>query len=388
MEIHARSQRGSKRWVDWLAGRIPDPVTRLRFLQTVAPDPELIQRQKAGLAQLIFTAVLPVLLAILSVMQTGGHVQPVYKPARRSNIARSQTNLPVNDVWLVEKSARWETYSNGLRIDNQFRVSSRPRSYLAFPLQDGEESGGKRQTDAVGIVFHATQSRQAPFEADQNGVLKKIGESLLEYVQRKRAYHFLIDRFGRVYRVVAETDSANHAGYSVWADQDWLYVNLNQSFLGVAIEAETRPGQDEPEMSPAQLRATGMLTEMLRRTYKIAADHCVTHAQVSVNPSNMQVGYHTDWASGFPFTQLGLPDNYERALPAIWAYGFEYSQEFSEWAGARLGKGLQAGERELAELAEESGRSLRSYRKLLQNQYHTRLTEVRRANAAETDDSE
>jgi hypothetical protein len=293
--------------------------------------------------------------------------------------------VPVNNVWLVEKSASSEIYSNGLRIDDQFRVSNRPRSYLAFPL---EGTQGVRRTEPAGIVFHATQSRQAPFEADQNRVLKRIGESLLEYVQRKRAYHFLIDRFGRVYRVVAETDSANHAGNSVWADDEWLYINLNQSFLGVAIEAESRPGPEEPELNPGQLRAAGMLIEMLRSVYKIPADHCVTHAQVSVNPTNMLVGYHTDWASGFPFAQLGLPDNYARPLPAIWASGFEPSPEFSEWAGAPLGSGLQAGEAELAAAAEASGRSLRSYRKLLQNHYRTRLAEVRRANSSESDDSE
>ena len=291
-------------------------------------------------------------------------------------------------VWLVEKTSSSEVYSNGLRIDNRFRVSNHPRTYLAFPLKGDPRTSGVRRTEPAGIVFHATQSRQAPFEADQNGVLKKIGESLLEYVQRKRAYHFLIDRFGRVYRVVAEADSANHAGFSVWADDEWLYINLNQSFVGVAIEAQSRPGESEPEMSPAQLRAAGMLTEMLRNLYKIPGERCVTHAQVSVNPSNMQVGYHTDWASGFPFAQLGLPDNYARPLPAIWAYGFEYSPEFLEWAGERLGAGLRAGETELAAAAEDSNLSLHGYRKLLQTQYHVRLAEVRRANAAETEDSE
>ena len=387
MEIHAQPQPGSKPWVDWLAGKIPDPVTRLRFLQTVAPPTELPCR-KTGLAQLAATALVPVLVAALAVIQTGGHIRPVSKPIRRVVARQARSNLAENVVWLVEKTSSSEVYSNGLRIDNRFRVTNHPRTYLAFLLKSDPRTSGVRRTEPAGIVFHATQSRQAPFEAGQNGVLKKIGESLLEYVQRKRAYHFLIDRFGRVYRVVAETDAANHAGNSVWADDEWLYINLNQSFLGVAIEAQSRPGENEPEMSPAQLRAAGMLTEMLRGLYKIPGDHCVTHAQVSVNPSNMQVGYHTDWASGFPFAQLGLPDNYARPLPAIWASGFGYSPEFLEWAGERLGAGVRAGEAELAGAAAESDQSLHGYRKLLQNRYHVRLAEVRRANAAESDDSE
>jgi N-acetylmuramoyl-L-alanine amidase len=385
VELQGQSQPASKPWVDWLAGRIPDPVTRLRFLQMVAPAPELVEHRKSRLAQLMLAVVLPALAAVLALVQTGGYLRPVSKPLRHVTATRAHISVPANSVWLVDKSDSSEIYSNGLRIDDQFRVSNRPRSYLAFPL-DGTK--GVRRSEPIGIVFHATQSRQAPFEADQNRVLKRIGESLLEYVQRKRAYHFLVDRFGRVYRVVAETDSANHAGYSVWADDERLYINLNQSFLGVAIEAENRPGADDPELSPGQLRAVGMLTEMLRSVYKIPADHCVTHAQVSVNPSNMLVGYHTDWASGFPFAQLGLPNNYAHPLPAIWAYGFESSPEFSEWAGAPLGAGLQAGEAELAAAAESSGRSLRTYRKLLQNQYRTSLAEVRRANSSESDDSE
>jgi len=53
-----------------------------------------------------------------------------------------------------------------------------------------------------------------------------------------------------------------------------------------------------------------MLTRMLRSRYSIAAENCVTHAQVSVNPSNMQLSYHVDWAAAFSFAALGLPDNY------------------------------------------------------------------------------
>ena len=43
----------------------------------------------------------------------------------------------------------------------------------------------------MGIVFHTTESRQAPFEAQQNRLLKRLGGSFLEYVQRKPAYNFL-----------------------------------------------------------------------------------------------------------------------------------------------------------------------------------------------------
>ena len=384
MGLQSDSQSYAKPWVTWFAGRIDDPVSRLRFLQAVAPPPERAAR-RARLVHLVAPGCLAVAFTALCLIQAGGHPRPVPKALRSAALPRPPASPPAGTVWLVEKTDGFEVYSNGLRIDDRYQVANRTRSYLAFPLTGGS---GVRRSEPAGIVFHATQSRQAPFEADQNGVLKRIGESLLEYIRRKHAYHFLIDRFGRVYRVVEESDSANHAGYSVWSDAQWLYVNLNQSFLGIAIEALNRPGDEALEMSPAQLRATAMLIEMLRNRYQIPAENCVTHAQVSVNPSNMQVGYHTDWASGFPFGQLGLPDNYLRPLPALWAFGFESNPDYLQWAGHRLARALEATEAELGDAAETAGVSLHAYRKSLQARYRERLAAVRRANSADSDESE
>jgi hypothetical protein len=383
--IQPSSQPYSKPLVDWFAGRIEDPVRRLRFLQAVAPPPELVSARRARVARLIVPAFLTLTMTALCLVQAGGHLRPVPKTLPPVLLPRSAGTRPLNNVWLVEKTDGSEVYSNGLRIDTHSSVSNRPRSYLAFPLKG---TAPAHRTEPAGIVFHATQSRQAPFEADQNHLLRKIGESLLESVRRKRAYHYLIDRFGRVYRVVVENDSANHAGNSVWSDFRWFYLNLNQSFLGIAIEAWSHPGQEEPEMSPAQLRAAAMLIEMLRNRYQIAAENCVAHAQVSVNPSNMQVGYHTDWASGFPFEQVGLPDNYAQPLPALWAFGFESNPDYVQWAGHRLGLALESSESQVGAAAEQAGLSVRAYRKSLQNHYREWLARVRRANSAESDDSE
>jgi len=117
-----------------------------------------------------------------------------------------------------------------------------------------------------------------------------------------------------------------------------------------------------------------MLTEMLRARYGIPAANCVTHAQVSVNPDNMRVGYHTDWASSFPFAQLGLPDNYTRPLPAIVAFGFEYDATFVEWAGTRLYAGVELAEQQLAR--EAAGRPVAELRKRLRERYRARLAEA------------
>jgi len=375
--------------VNWCASQIPDPVARLKFLRRTAPRLNLVPKQ-------VPWRMLGLLLALGLIASSGAYfliqrekpIQPVVVQIRPVQPAAAAAPATPADVWQVEKTANSEVYSNGLRIDTGFTVSNHPRSYLAFPIDQPAPSQGVRRSEPAGIVFHTTESRQAPFEPDQNRVLKKLGESLLEYVRRKRAYHYLIDRFGRVYRVVAETDAANHSGNSIWADDQWLYINLNQSFLGVSVEARTEPGQEEAEMSPAQIRAAAMLTEMLRSRYHIPAANCVTHGQVSVNPSNLQIGYHIDWASSFPFEQVGLPDNYQRALPALWAAGFEFDQAFRQKAGDRIGAGVQLAEDRLAARAAEAGMPVRAYRKLLQKRYRQQLEAVRQANADAAEESE
>jgi hypothetical protein len=222
-------------------------------------------------------------------------------------------------------------------------------------------------------LFHTTESLQAPFERDHNRLLKQVGESTLDYVRRHRAYNFLIDRFGRVYRIVKEEHAAQHAGHSVWADAQWLYIFLNDAFLGVSFEAKTQPGSEESPISPAQMRAGAMLTEMLRSRYDIPLTNCVTHAQVSVNSSNMRIGWHTDWAAGFPFRELNLPDNYAQPIAAVALLGFEYDEQYLRVAGARLRAGLELAEEAIRRRAATEGLSLAAWRKTLQRLYHQRL---------------
>jgi len=367
-------------WIEWFARRIDDPVARLQYLQKVRPLAFPQMRRWRAIWQLSMAAL--VLLAVLGsffLTRASARVKTVAAEVPKTHLSEKPAS-PAAKVWLVDKTAESETYSNGLRIDTRYMVANHPRSYLAFPV-DRPDSSGVRRNQPAGIVFHTTESRQAPFEASENRTLKRIGESLLDYVRRKYAYHFLIDRFGRVYSIVPETDAANHAGFSVWADDTWFYLNLNESFLGVSFEARTEPGQVEPSVSAAQVRSAAMLTEMLRDHYDLSPWNCVTHAQVSVNPDNMRVGFHTDWASSFPFAQLGLPDNYARPLPALTAFGFEYDATFLRWAGTRLYGGVELAEGQLSRAAAASGVTEEALRKMLRKRYSQHLAEVRRVDA-------
>jgi len=359
-------------WVERVAGHIHDPILRLRFLKTVAPaDPGRPRRWPLKF-WLLAVVVFALGLAVLIFMLTRPPLHPPRRPANAVRRAEPAVPLPaanphaVTDVWLVEKNGELETYSNGLRIDTRFTIATHHRSYLAFPANGGQPA---RRTEPAGIVFHTTESPQAPFAPSENGVLKRLGESLLEYVRRRQAYNFLIDRFGRTYRVVTESDAANHSGYSAWADDNWSYINLNESFLGIAFEAVSPGTRWSAQMNPAQVRSAAMLVEWLRGRYHIPASNCVAHAQVSVNPANMLVGMHHDWAAGLPFEELGLPDNYALPLPALWAYGFDCDANFTGRAGGRMQAGIEAARAILARKATAAGLSPLQYRNRLRQRY-------------------
>jgi hypothetical protein len=371
----------SRRSTDGAAALIDDPILRLRFLRTLATVECSASRRRLFLRMLALLALLVVVACWFLVPRAAARATFSAASSPRIQRVSATSGLPLPAVWLVEQNHDADIYSNGLRIDNRYSVSTRARSYFAFP-RDHPDGQGTQRTDPAGIVFHTTESMQAPFEAEQNRVLTRIGESLLLYVRRRRAYNFVVDRFGRVYRVVPEGDIADHAGYSVWSDDEWIYVNLNESFLGVSLEARTSPAQGEPEISPAQVRAAAMLIEMLRGRYRIAAGNCVTHGQVSVNPSNMLVGHHTDWASAFPFGQLGLPDNYSRPLPAVMLFGFASDPDFRQRAGERVHQGVELAQAELRMRAGALGLTPEHYRAALQKQFRKRLEQMHHEHAA------
>lgn len=277
----------------------------------------------------------------------------------------------VTDVWLVEEKAGAEVYSNGLRVDTRLAVANERRSYPVFS-RSGPAQVAEWRDAPVGIVYHSTENHVAPFERDHNARIRHVGRWLLHYVQARKAYHFVVDRFGRVFRVVEEGDAANHAGLSVWADARRLYVNLNRSFFGVAFEAQSASGE-AGRLTPAQMLSGRLLTEMLRSKYGIAAAACVTHAQVSVAPAIRRIGNHLDWASGFPFEGLGLPDNYGVALPAVAQFGFAYDADFLKVADTRLWKGLALGAEQLRQDAAAAGLAPGPYRNALEERYRKML---------------
>jgi hypothetical protein len=366
--------------VAWRASRIADPVERLRFLRrwlgdqrawTISPAAEsrsFWQRQRLAVLSIAALFILPGSSALNS-----GRLwtqPPAPAPAAPA--------VEVAAPWVVESAADHETWSNGLRVERAWEVEGQPRSYAAidltkegFPLTEVSDA-------PVGLVFHTTESHLAPLEEAGSSKLLSAGAVALAYVREKRGYHYVIDRFGRAWRVVREADAANHAGNSVWAARGRAWLQLNHAFLGLAVEGRSVRGEEAPFITPAQTHTLRLLVEALRGRYRIAAENCITHAQVSVNPANDRIGYHTDWGAGFPYAAVGLPDNYALPLAGLAVFGFQYNPALLEQTGAAYWRGIAAAENAVRQAAAAQGTTAAAYRRLLAERYHLLLRDSQR----------
>jgi hypothetical protein len=290
-------------------------------------------------------------------------ISPVAKPRSVAvAIPEAKPSPTPGKVFLVEHKATGDLYSNGLAVRAAFQTIASLRIYKRLDrktLQPLDSSAAP-----AGIVFHTTESLIAPIEPGQVNALSRSREDVLSHVRQDRLYNFVIDRFGQVFRVVPESQTAFHAGHSVWADETFIYIDLNESFIGVAFEMKA--GETA---TTAQRHAGKLLTEMLRSKYAIPDGNCVTHAQVSVNPDNLRIGYHTDWGSGFPFEEIGLAVGYRAHIAAVEVFGFGYDEHFLEAVGGRPWEGLLAAEQQILIDAAAHSTIGSRYRTTIQQKY-------------------
>ncbi len=253
-------------------------------------------------------------------------------------------------VWRVESGPGFELYSNGLRVELEFATEHQPRRYRVFSWA-AQAPSGEELAQPAGIMFHTSESDVWPMDEAHNENLRESSHNLLRYIRRLKLYNYVVDRFGRVYRVVREEHKANHAGNSVWRNGDQVYLGLNHSFLGICFETRWEGGHVLP-ITAAQLNAGRQLTDWLRQRWQVPPEMCVGHGLASVNPRKRLIGHHVDWARGFPFAAFGLPDQYAAASPAVELFGFGYDEDLVKamgepWPGVRKAE---------AALAEEAGR--------------------------------
>jgi hypothetical protein len=277
-------------------------------------------------------------------------------------------------IWMVDSGRGFELYSNGLRVDTTYAVAGEPRRYRVFDAAKG--MGAQVHDRPVGIVYHTSESDIWPLEESFNEQLRDSSQNLLHYLRKNRVYHYLIDRFGQVFRVVEETDKANHAGMSVWSSGSRVYLNLNGPTIGVSFETRWEGGRALP-ITRAQLEAGRRLTDYLRHKWSIEASLCVTHGLASVSSKKRLIGHHLDWARGFPFEAFGLPDHYRSVSPAVALFGFGYDERFLAVMGEPW-PGVIEAERQLGDEAAATGRTVDDVRRQRVRSYDLWLDEQAR----------
>lgn len=365
--------------VFWLY-RVRYPVYFTAILLVVAMSAVVLQwsvgqARESGIFQIRFGKSEPTVVVVNN--------EPAKPPAPKQTQSATESSIegyPLDKVWLVERTGEYEDYSNGCRILTRYETSTERRDFYALRRKASRPNqsppvGIKRVNlypekldRPIGLLYHVTQSDLLPFSPRFNQKLKGHTKYLLDYIRQEKLYNYLIDRFGRIYRVVNDEDYANHAGNSVWADTESVYINLNHSFIGIAFEGwwSSDVKLNAEEINQAQIYAGKMLTEVLRSKYQIRDSNCVTHGLVSVNPTDYLIGHHLDWATGFPFTEIGLRDKYFEPPASIAEFGFRYDKAFQDAIGGKLWPGIPLAEARLRARAADSGVSVDTLRKQLQ----------------------
>jgi hypothetical protein len=285
-------------------------------------------------------------------------VEPIALPPVAESMPTDALGISPTTIWLADRGANWELYSNGLRIETTYAVAGEPRRYRVHQREHGVQP--EIRVKPVGILFHTSESDIWPLDASFDKQLRHTSTALLSYVQQQRAYNYVIDRFGRVYRVVDDETRANHAGNGVWASGNDIYLDLNSAMLGVSFETRWEGGHSLP-ITRAQLLAGRNLTNYLRQRFAIAPEMCVTHGLTSVSPKQHLIGYHIDWARGFPFAAFGLPDQYALPPPSVAFFGFDYDEELARAVGDGW-PGIAAGKAAMTKEADDTGLTLEALR--------------------------
>lgn len=279
----------------------------------------------------------------------------------------SEAAIGLDKVWLAEQGDGYEFYSNGARVLTQFETVGQKRIFCRFSLDELSSGSTEAETvtSPVGILYHLSESDLLPFADKYNSSLQDRSRALLEYAREHELYNYVIDRFGRTYRIVRDEFTASHAGNSMWSDGQSLYIGLSPSFIGICLEGRSSDGAavGPDGINEAQIYAARVLTVVLRSKYAIADANCVTHGLVSLNPSNRLMGYHTDWVAGFPFEAIGLSDKYESELVAVSRFGFTYDRAYITAAGGKMWAGLERAESNLRERAKREGRTVEEDRR-------------------------
>lgn len=303
--------------------------------------------------------------------------------ALAATTAKYLPDYKADKVWQVGHDGESETYSNGCRILTRYETENYQRSYYTIP-RNQETEGEDVRHDIVGLVYHTSESDIVPFIPKNNDAIQKRSQGLIEFIRRNKSYNYVIDRYGGIYRVVRDDHTAFHAGNSIWADEKYTYVVLNESFIGICFESTVESGSLEETLTEAQIIAGRALTNVLRSKYNIADVNCTTHGLVSVNPDKMLIAFHHDWVRNFPFEAMGLSDKYKVPPPNMLDYGFTYDEEILAKLGNNLWEGAISAEEEFRKRADKARANPDLLRRKLRDRYIAQREKARKLRPAQS----
>lgn len=300
-----------------------------------------------------------------------------------TKVAQYLPGFDPDKVWLVKEDKSVELYSNGARILREHEADNHSRNYYLYTKEDPlQPSNLPVQHDIVGILYHTTESELVEFNADNNQGLLQHTLGLLGWVQKKKSYNYVIDRIGQIHRVIRDNQAADHAGHSIWNDEKYTYVSLNESFLGVAFETKGE------SLTEAQVVAGRQLTAILRSKYNIRDVNCTTHGLVSFSPNNMMIGYHHDWAHNFPFEAMSISDKYPVPPTHVSAYGCSWEEDIVVKMGGRLWAGVTLAETEFQQRARQAKLKPDELRRRMKERYSEQLEMTRKLREPNGNDSD
>jgi hypothetical protein len=301
-----------------------------------------------------------------------------------TKVAQYLPGFDPDKIWRVkkDKEAKFEIYSNGARVLTEFETDNHPRNYYLYSKDDPlQNSQLPVQHNIVGILYHTTESELVDFKSENTEDLLRHTRGLLSWVQKKKSYNYVIDRIGQIHRVIRDDHAADHAGHSIWNDDKYTYVSLNESFLGVAFETKGE------SLTEAQIVAGRQLTAVLRSIHKIRDVNCTTHGLVSFSPNNMMIGYHHDWAHNFPFEAMGVSDKYPVPPAHVSEYGCSWEDEIVAKMGGRLWAGVTLAESAFEQRATQFNLKPNELRKRMKERYSEQLEMTRKLRDPNSNDS-
>ncbi len=296
-----------------------------------------------------------------------GEAAAMVRPPRPKEAEKTPAKL--EKVWFLDKKGNIERWSNRARIRTEFETENRPRRFYAIP-RGSDTAPDRLRSDIVGIVYHTSESHIVPYDPGYSEDIVRSSRGVINYIRNNKLYNYLIDRSGDIYRIVRDEHAANHSGHSIWADSNYAYVGLNESFIGICFESTVNADSKEILTEP-QILSGKELTDVLRNKYNIDDANCTTHGLVSIKPERMLVAFHHDWVRDFPFEAMGLSDKYKVPPPNISDYGFTYDDEILAKLNGKLWEGAIIAEAEFKKRAEQAIIDPQILRENLRDRYLT-----------------